>query len=257
MEKKSQKFRKSGELLGIICGGLLIALPSIPLVALAQQQPSGKTNPCPKIFYEPPHNNQVAVPQGCPPNDFTRRTNPQGSSASSSAPNTVPTTPPQEEKKQSSLPSEDTNENTSQSYSSTQTSQSSTTGSGEQNYSSSQQTSITQTSSPRQKSAVAIVKPTDGKVSIRLVNETNAPISYQAIGDTKSRTLEGKSDVLLQGLRIPATVTFHRQDGGLLTVTPQNSSQQGTLQLRMRETTDFGLDRSALRIEQNGGVFLN
>jgi hypothetical protein len=89
------------------------------------------------------------------------------------------------------------------------------------------------------------------------VNETNAPISYQVIGDTKPRTLAGKSQVLLQDLNVPATVTFHRQDGGLLTVTAQNPSAQGILRLRMRETTDFGMDRSALRIEHNGGVFLN
>lgn len=269
MNKHSQKVRRSAELLGAICGGLLIGLPAIPLAAIAQQQPNGKTNPCPKIFYEEPHNSQVTVPQGCPPNDYTR-TNAQESlgtqgsqesqgsqgSQESSSDHNLPVIPPPDQNKQS-FDGKSSNGNTSQIYNS---SQSSMTNSGDQNYSSSQQTqsSVTQTSSPQhQAAAVAIVTPTDGRVTVKLVNQTNAPISYQAVGDTAPRTLQGKSNVTLQGLRIPATVTFHREDGGLLMVTPQGSSQQGSLQLTLRETTDLGMDRSALRIEQNGSVYLN
>ena len=257
MNKHSQKVRRSAELLGAICGGLLIGLPAIPLAAIAQQQPNGKTNPCPKIFYEEPHNSQVTVPQGCPPNDYTR-TNAQESQGSqeSSSDHNPPVIPPSDQKKQS-FDGENSNGSTSQIYNS---SQSSMTNSGDQNYSSTQQTqsSVTQTSSPQhQAAAVAIVTLTDGRVTVKLVNQTNAPISYQALGDTAPRTLQGKSSVTLQGLRIPATVTFHREDGGLLMVTPQGSSQQGSVQLTLRETTALGMDRSALRIEQNGSVYLN
>ncbi len=254
MNKNSQKLRRSGELLGAICGGLLIGLPAIPLAAIAQQQPNSKTNPCPKIFYEEPHNSQVAVPQGCPPNDYTRM-NAQGSQESSSDQN-LPIIPPADQKKQSSS-GQNSHGSTSKIYNS---SESSMTNSGDQNDSSSQQTqsSVTQTSSPQhQATSVAIVTSTNGRVSVKLVNQTNAPISYQAIGDTAPRTLQGKSNVTLQGLRIPATVTFHREDGGLLMVTPQSFSQQGSLQLTLQETTDLGMDRSALRIEQNGSVYLN
>jgi hypothetical protein len=248
MNKNSQNMRsRSAELLGAICGGLLIGFPAIPLVAIAQQQPNGKTNPCPKIFYEEPHNSEVAAPQGCPPNDYTRM-NPQGSQESSSDHNSP---------KKQSFDGENSNGSTSRIYNS---SQSSMTNSGDKNDSSSQQTqsSVTQTSSPQHRAAaVAIVTPTNGRVSVKLVNQTNAPISYQAIGDTAPRILQGKSNVTLQGLHMPATVTFHREDGGLLMVTPQASFQQGSLQLTLQETTDLRMDRSALRIEENGLVYLN
>ncbi len=247
MNKNYQNFPKYARILGAICGGLLTA---IPLAAVAQQQPNGKTNPCPSIFYQEPHNSQVLVPKGCPANAYTRRMNPQGVSSS----DTVPVTPPSQT--QQGVGGEAPNGSSSQIYNS---SQSSTMDSGE-NYSSSQQTqsSVIQTPSPQQQqAAVAMVMPIDGRVSVRLVNETNAPISYQAVGDTAPRTLQGKSSVMLQGLHIPATVTFHRKDNGLLMVRPQGSSQQGKLQLTLKETTDQGMDRSALRIEQNGAVFLN
>ncbi len=255
MNKNSQKYRKSAELIGAICVGLLTA---VPLVAVAQQQPqpqpNGKTNPCPKIFYEEPHNSQVAVPQGCPPNAYTKRTNPQGLSSNLN----VPVTTPSPSQVQQGVGDEAPNGTSSQNYNSSQSSQSSSTMDGG-NYSSSQQTqsSVIQTPSPQQQQpAVAMVMPTNGKVNVKLVNETNAPISYQAIGDTAPRTLQGKSSVMLQGLSIPATVTFHRRDHGLLMVKPQGSSQQGMLQLTLKETTDQGMDRSALRIEQDGAVYL-
>jgi hypothetical protein len=62
---------------------------------------------------------------------------------------------------------------------------------------------------------------------------------------------------MLQGLSTPLTAYFLRQDKGLLMVTPQGSSQQGMLQLSFNETTDVKMDKSAMRIEQNGAVFFN
>jgi hypothetical protein len=108
----------------------------------------------------------------------------------------------------------------------------------------------------RYQNAVAAVSPSDGRVTVRLVNKTNAPITFQAVGDTQVRTLAGRSEIALQGLRVPTTVTFYRQDRGLLMVTPRNS-QSGVLEVTMQETTDFAMDRTALRIENNGSVYLN
>ncbi|MHC5833019.1 MAG: hypothetical protein ACYT04_97810, partial [Nostoc sp.] len=51
-----------------------------------------KINPCPKIFYEEPHNNQVVVPPGCPPNALTQRQAAQGVVP-------VPATPSQDQRK--------------------------------------------------------------------------------------------------------------------------------------------------------------
>ncbi len=245
--KKSQSLSKQIKLFSILCGGLLLGLPAIPMVARAQQQTTPRVNPCPSIFYAEPHNSQVAVPQGCPPNAYTRQQmKVQGQSSNSSV--STPSTPNQMQPVGGEVPSS----NQSQSSKSRQ---SSTTIDSEDGINIQQtQSSVIQTQQP----SVAMVMPTDGRVTVRLVNKTNAPVSYQAIGDTAPRTLQGKSDVVLRGLRIPATVTFHRRDSGLLMVTPQSaSSQQGMLQLTLQETTDLGMDRSALRIERSGAVFLN
>jgi hypothetical protein len=91
-----------------------------------------------------------------------------------------------------------------------------------------------------------------------LVNDTAANVTFQVIGDTGPRSLQGKSDVTLQGLRAPVTVTFEREDGGQLIVTPQTaSSEPGSLEVRFKEATDAAQGRSAMRIERNGSVFLN
>lgn len=130
----------------------------------------------------------------------------------------------------------------------------------DQNYSSTgqgQNSVVTPSLREQGRTAIAMVMPTDGRVTVRLVNQTGAPISYQAIGDTAPRSLQGKSDVTLQSLRTPTTVTFRRQDGGLLMVTPVSSSNQGVLELTLRETADFAMDRTTVTIEQNGAAYLN
>lgn len=101
----------------------------------------------------------------------------------------------------------------------------------------------------------AIVTPRNGMVSIRLVNETGANITYQVIDNTDQRSLQGKSNVMLQDLPIPVTLTFKRQDAGLLSVTPA-SSEPGMLEVTFRETTDLGTDKSTMRIQEAGGVYL-
>jgi hypothetical protein len=119
------------------------------------------------------------------------------------------------------------------------------------------QSQIDSTSGNRYQNAVATVSPTDGRVSVRLINRTNAPIVYQVIGDTQLRTLAGRSEINLQSLRTPTNVAFYRQDRGLLMVTPQGSSQNGMLDVTLQETTDFAMDRTSMRIENNGSVYLN
>ncbi|MBD2293820.1 hypothetical protein H6G06_10015 [Anabaena sphaerica FACHB-251] len=97
----------------------------------------------------------------------------------------------------------------------------------------------------------------NGKANIRLMNETGAIITYQVIGDTAPRTLQGKSDITLQGLSAPVTITFQRQDAGLLMVTPKPGEEGGSLEVTLKETTNVNQDRSAMRIEPNGSVFFN
>ena len=240
---KFQNFRKSAELFGAICGGLLIALPAIPQ-ALAQQsvaqQSTPKINPCPRIFYEEPHNSQVVVPQGCPPNALTKRLAAQGVLPTSATPSPEQTTlgvggeaPAPSVSSQRPVSSDQTQQPSTGAVFSDQ-----------------------QLLQPRQTPSTTIALA-NNRVNVRLVNDTAANVTYQVIGDTAPRSLQGKSYVTLQGLRVPVTVTFERQDGGQLIVTPQPSSESGSLEVKFKEATNAAQGRSAMRIERNGSVFLN
>jgi hypothetical protein len=97
----------------------------------------------------------------------------------------------------------------------------------------------------------------DGKVDVRLENNTNAKISYQAIGDTEPRILLGREAIVLRNLPTPVTVTLVRQDGGLLRVVPLSTSKQGVLEVSLDEAKSLGNNQGVLRIQQDGQVFLN
>lgn len=121
-----------------------------------------------------------------------------------------------------------------------------------------QPSSVIQPPLPEQQQAPsAMVTPANGQVSIRLVNETGANINYQVIGNTNQRSLQGKSNVVLKDLPIPVTVTFKRQDGGLLQVSPQASSEPAMLEVTFTETTELSIDKSTLRVQRTGAVLLN
>jgi hypothetical protein len=103
----------------------------------------------------------------------------------------------------------------------------------------------------------ATVIPIDGAVTVRLINGTAAVINYQVIEDTELRSLPGESEVTLQGLTTPVTITFYREDSGLLTVTPVAIADPGVLEVTLDETTDLGEDETVLQIQETGSVFLN
>lgn len=244
MDRLSHNFRNSTKLFGTILGGLLMSMPVISQVAVAQQS-TPKINPCPRIFYEEPHNNRVVVPQGCPPNAFTQRQANQGVLPLTN----VPATPSQDQTRLGVGGEAPTG-----------------TGSSVLNPNPSilNEQRYDRSAAPdrlpmlRQgQTPVTAIAIGNGKVNVKLINDSGAIITYQVIGDTAPRSLQGKSDVTLQALNAPVTVTFQRDDGGLLTVTPQPSSEPGVLEVRFKETTDVVQDRNALRIEGNGSVFLN
>jgi hypothetical protein len=105
-------------------------------------------------------------------------------------------------------------------------------------------------------SAIATITPTAGTVNVKLKNNTNAGISFQAIGYTEPRYLAGGQEFVLQDLPTPVSITLVRQDGGLLKVMPMSNSQ-GTLAVSLDETTNFNNDQGVLRIQRDGQVFLN
>lgn len=265
MSADSSKFRKSAELLSAICGSLLMGASAIPQAVLAQQttiqqpivQPNSKVNPCPRIFYEPPHNEQVVVPQGCSPNAFTQRLIDQGQLPQNTQSN-VPATPSAEQIRLGVGGEAGSATNPNPGILNEAPYNRSQSGLQPQGSGQGETTLPSVIPSPsQQQSPSARIALASGRVNVRLVNDTAARITYQVIGDTAPRSLEGKSDVTLQGLRAPVTVTFQREDGGLLQATPQTSTQSGQLEVRLDETTNQAQDRRALRIENNGSVFLN
>jgi hypothetical protein len=103
----------------------------------------------------------------------------------------------------------------------------------------------------------ARVTPTEGMVVIKLVNTTNAVINYQVVGITQPRTLGEQSEILLQNLKTPITLTYQRPDGGLLLVRPQATATPGMLQVSFGATTDLGADTKSMDVQEDGRVFLN
>lgn len=109
---------------------------------------------------------------------------------------------------------------------------------------------------PEEQTPSAIATPVDGKINIKLINTTNAVVSYQVIGDTNQRFLSGDSNVTLQNIKTPVTVTFSRQDRGLLKVSPQ-ANLEGLLEVTLDEATSLNEDNTTMRIQQDGKVLLN
>lgn len=102
---------------------------------------------------------------------------------------------------------------------------------------------------PEQQPQSATVVTVEGKASVRLINQTNATIVYEAIGHTDKRILPRKSHVTLKDLPAPITLTFRRFDRGLLAPQPQISSAAGLLEVTLNEAADLGADRIAMKIE--------
>ncbi|MFQ4144522.1 hypothetical protein [Chlorogloeopsis sp. ULAP02] len=205
MSQQNQTNIKKTELLGSIFGSLLIGLPAIPLAANAA--PSSALNPCPRIYYEEPHNHRVLVPEGCPPNAATLRLRGQGG---------VVVQPEGLPVNRQPTPAPETRQN-----------------------------------------PIATVTPTAGTVDVRLKNNTNARITYQAIAHTQPRILAGGEEIVLQDLPTPVTITAVREDGGLLKFIPVAATESGMLAVSMDEETRLDDNQGVLRIQSDGQVFLN
>ncbi len=100
------------------------------------------------------------------------------------------------------------------------------------------------------------VSPVNGIVTLRLINQTNAVINYQVVGGTRQRLLGEQSHTELVGFPLPLTLTYQRQDGGLLLVFTK-STAPGVLEVRFQGTNNFDLDTKSLNIPNTGSVFLN
>lgn len=108
--------------------------------------------------------------------------------------------------------------------------------------------------SPVEKAPIGTVQLQSGRVNVQLKNMTNTPITYQAIGHTSERALVAKTDLVLQDLPTPVTITFLRPDSGLIRVTMVANSESGMLVLMLDEATGLSNSQTSVRIQTNGNV---
>lgn len=113
---------------------------------------------------------------------------------------------------------------------------------------------IAQTNEPERVPDGKVV-PVSGKVNVRLTNKTNDRLFYQVVGQTDRRILTENSTVALQALKLPASILFRRQDAALLRVSLKPVGE-GTVEVRLDETNDLGLDKKSLSIGKDGSLFL-
>jgi hypothetical protein len=107
---------------------------------------------------------------------------------------------------------------------------------------------------PVEPAPIGTVQLQAGKVNVQLKNMTNTEIAYQAIGHTKERTLAGKTDLVLQDLPAPVTITFLRPDAGFVRVTMAANAGSGVLVLMLDEATGLNNSQTSVRVQSNGNV---
>jgi hypothetical protein len=105
------------------------------------------------------------------------------------------------------------------------------------------------------RSPIASVTPAAGRVSLQLVNDTGTIVTYQAIGFTEQRVLQGGESVTLRDLQTPVTITMVRNDGGFVQVMPMTAPETGMLSVSLNRAADLGANQRTLNIQADGQVF--
>lgn len=105
--------------------------------------------------------------------------------------------------------------------------------------------------------AISTVMPINGKVSVKLKNNTNTAITYEAIGYTERRNLAGKGEIVLKNLPAPVTITLVRPDNGFIQIAATSVANSGLLEVSLSEGQALNDRQSALRIQQSGKVLVN
>lgn len=207
--------------LSLFAGLFGVLLVNVPSALAIPTKRVNSTNRCPGIYYEEPYNSRLIVPRKCPPNAATLRWL-KGK--------TAPKQPMLDLSGDTELKP--------------------------------LQTPVPANRSdmmlPQSRDPIAVVSPKEGKVNIKLKNNTNTPIVYQVIEHTKKRYISAQEEITLQDLPTPVTITMRRDDGGFIKVIPESkTSEEGILSLSLDESKKFGDNQGALRIKKDGQVFLN
>lgn len=104
---------------------------------------------------------------------------------------------------------------------------------------------------------VVTIQPVNGRVSIKLANQTTTEIAYQVVGDTPPRRLAGKTDITLLNLRTQTNLTFYRPDRGFILVELKPSATSPEqLEVSLSATADPNQGKNSLVIDPSGQVYL-
>ncbi len=250
MKRSNVSKPNKARVLNSVFGGLLLGLPTISLAAVAQ--PAQVLNPCPKIYYEEPFNSRNLVPQGCPANAATQRL---GGTTDTVAGQRTPGLPGANRTPDTIMPADAPT-------TPGRVVQPGVTGRGNLPTTNPPGTPPTLPVKPplpeNRSQAVATVMPMNGTVSVKLKNNTNALVTYEAVGYTQRRVLAGGQETVLRNLPVPVTVTFVRQDKGFVEALPLSASKDGVLEVGLKEdASPLDSNQGVLRIQRNGQVFLN
>jgi len=112
-----------------------------------------------------------------------------------------------------------------------------------------------QTFSEGSQMAIARVIPYQGQIRMRLKNNMQTTVTYQALGQTSPRSLNGGEEVLLQNLPVPMTLTVLRSDGGLVSIVPMSNAQENVLGLSFNEANGLNDSQLTVRVQSQGQVY--
>lgn len=102
------------------------------------------------------------------------------------------------------------------------------------------------------------IQPVEGKIRVRVINETRIPVLYGLLGERQQLTLNRGEGVTLEALTIPSTITFYPETTNsrqYIQIRPELSDEPGEIQVKLIETRDLNANRHALVIHQTGLFF--
>jgi hypothetical protein len=102
------------------------------------------------------------------------------------------------------------------------------------------------------------IQPVEGKIRVRVINETRVPVLYGLLGERQQLTLKKGEGVTLEALAIPSTITFYPEttnDRQYIQIRPELSDEPGEIQVKLIETRDLNANRHALVFHETGLFF--
>jgi len=109
---------------------------------------------------------------------------------------------------------------------------------------------------------ISTVQVANGKVTIRITNRTGEAIAYEAIGNTRMRSLGQNGTVTLKDLPLPTSLSFNYIDVGqpgvekLLKLGFTQNPTTKVVEVTVNRTTDPAQSQGYMGIGRKGGVFV-